>query len=41
LRNYVGLVRVGQKVELTYRRSKAEEKVTVQVADLPNTEAAR
>jgi Do/DeqQ family serine protease len=37
LRNHVGLLRVGQKVELTYRRGKGDEKkVMVQVADLPN-----
>ncbi len=41
LRNYVGLVRVGQKVEISYRRGKSEDKVTVQVASLPDTEASR
>jgi Do/DeqQ family serine protease len=41
LRNYVGLVRVGQKVELAYRRGKNEDKITVQVADLPSAQAER
>jgi S1-C subfamily serine protease len=41
LRNYVGLVRVGQKVEMTYRRNKSEDRVTVQVADLPVTDEAK
>ncbi|MEO8557980.1 MAG: Do family serine endopeptidase [Rhodospirillales bacterium] len=41
LRNHVGLVRVGEKVEIAYRRGKSEDKVTVQVADLPNAQVQR
>jgi Do/DeqQ family serine protease len=36
LRNQVGLVRVGEKVDLTYRRGKDENKVTLRVAELPD-----
>jgi S1-C subfamily serine protease len=35
LRNRVGLVRVGEKIDVTYRRGNDERTTSMRVADLP------